>query len=185
MQAAQRLTEANPEHAESRLLLARTALEAGLTGEARRHAEAARTTGLTNAACGCCWPRSRRRKPVIPRLAVGAARRPAPRRQCRSRPPVAMQCLPHRARVMASELSRLFRGRHPAVEHPANDHAPCNDCVPCNRVPCDDRAPCPGSAHGEPAALNRRSHLSAAAILSAAAVTRCRSALSRDPRSAA
>ena len=46
VQAAQRLTEANPEHAESRLLLARTALEAGLTGEARRHAEAARATGL-------------------------------------------------------------------------------------------------------------------------------------------
>ena len=46
MQAAQRLTEANPEHAESRLLLARTALEAGLTGEARRHAEAARAAGL-------------------------------------------------------------------------------------------------------------------------------------------
>ena len=46
MQAAQRLTEANPDHAESRLLLARTALEAGLTGEARRHAEAAAATGL-------------------------------------------------------------------------------------------------------------------------------------------
>jgi len=46
MQAAQRLTEANPEHAESRLLLARTALEAGLTGEARRHAEAAVAAGI-------------------------------------------------------------------------------------------------------------------------------------------
>jgi HemY protein len=46
MQAAQRLTEANPQHAESRLLLARTALDAGLTGEARRHAEAARAAGL-------------------------------------------------------------------------------------------------------------------------------------------
>lgn len=46
MQAAQKLTEANPEHAESRLLLARAALEAGLIGEARRHAEAARATGL-------------------------------------------------------------------------------------------------------------------------------------------
>lgn len=46
MQAAQRLTEANPEHAESRLLLARTALEAGLTGEARRHADAAHAAGL-------------------------------------------------------------------------------------------------------------------------------------------
>ena len=45
-QAAQRLTEANPEHAESRLLLARTALEAGLTGEARRHTEAAIAAGL-------------------------------------------------------------------------------------------------------------------------------------------
>jgi HemY protein len=46
MQAAQRLTETNPEHAESRLLLARTALDAGLTGEARRHAEAAKVMGL-------------------------------------------------------------------------------------------------------------------------------------------
>jgi HemY protein len=46
LQAAQKLTEANPEHTESRLLLARTSLDAGLTGEARRHAEAARTTGL-------------------------------------------------------------------------------------------------------------------------------------------
>jgi HemY protein len=44
-QAARRLTEANPDHLESRLLLARTALEAGLTGEARRHAESAVTTG--------------------------------------------------------------------------------------------------------------------------------------------
>lgn len=45
-QAAQRLTEANPDHVESRLLLARTALTAGLTGEARRHAEGARAGGL-------------------------------------------------------------------------------------------------------------------------------------------
>ena len=45
-QASQRLTDANPDHPESRLLLARTALEAGLTGEARRHAEAAAATGL-------------------------------------------------------------------------------------------------------------------------------------------
>jgi HemY protein len=44
--AAQRLTEANPEHAESRLLLARTALDAGLTGEARRHAEATHAAGI-------------------------------------------------------------------------------------------------------------------------------------------
>ncbi len=46
MPAAQKLTEANPEHVESRLLLARTALEAGLVGEARRHAEAARDAGV-------------------------------------------------------------------------------------------------------------------------------------------
>ncbi|HTI80456.1 MAG TPA: heme biosynthesis HemY N-terminal domain-containing protein [Acetobacteraceae bacterium] len=46
MQAARKLTEANPEHAESRLLLARSALDAGLTGEARRYAEAARSVGL-------------------------------------------------------------------------------------------------------------------------------------------
>lgn len=44
--AAQRLTGANPEHPESRLLLARTALEAGLTGEARHQAEAAQAMGL-------------------------------------------------------------------------------------------------------------------------------------------
>jgi HemY protein len=46
MQAARKLTEANPEHAESRLLLARAALDAGLTGEARRYAEAARAAGV-------------------------------------------------------------------------------------------------------------------------------------------
>lgn len=46
MPAAQKLTQGNPEHAESRLLLARTALEAGLIGEARRYAEAARAAGL-------------------------------------------------------------------------------------------------------------------------------------------
>ena len=40
--AAQRLAEANPEHVESRLLLARTALEAGLTGEARHQVTLAR-----------------------------------------------------------------------------------------------------------------------------------------------
>ena len=45
-QAAQRLTEGNPDHIESRLLLARAALTAGLTGEARRQAEAARAAGL-------------------------------------------------------------------------------------------------------------------------------------------
>ena len=46
IQAAQRLTEANPDHVESRLLLARAALTAGLTGEARRQAEGARAAGL-------------------------------------------------------------------------------------------------------------------------------------------
>ncbi len=45
-QAAQRLTAENPDHVESRLLLARAALTAGLTGEARRQAEAARAAGL-------------------------------------------------------------------------------------------------------------------------------------------
>jgi HemY protein len=44
--AAQRLAEANPQHAESRLLLARTALDAGLTGEARHQATLARDSGL-------------------------------------------------------------------------------------------------------------------------------------------
>jgi HemY protein len=45
-QAAQRLAEANPEHLESRLLLARTALDAELTGEARHQATLARGAGL-------------------------------------------------------------------------------------------------------------------------------------------
>jgi len=45
-QAAQRLTGENPDHVESRLLLARAALTAGLTGEARRQAEGARAAGL-------------------------------------------------------------------------------------------------------------------------------------------
>lgn len=44
--AAQRLTSANPQHPESRLLLARTALEAGLVGEAKHQAETARAAGL-------------------------------------------------------------------------------------------------------------------------------------------
>ena len=46
VQAAQRLAEANPTNPETHLLLARTALDAGLTGEARRHAFAARDGGL-------------------------------------------------------------------------------------------------------------------------------------------
>jgi len=43
---AQRLAAANPDHPESHLLLAQTALAAQLTGEARRHAEAARQGGI-------------------------------------------------------------------------------------------------------------------------------------------
>ena len=46
VQAAKRLARTNPEHPETDLLLARTELDAGLTGEARRHAEAARAAGL-------------------------------------------------------------------------------------------------------------------------------------------
>ncbi len=44
--AAQKLTASNSSHAESHLLLARTALDAGLTGEARHHLEAAQAAGL-------------------------------------------------------------------------------------------------------------------------------------------
>lgn len=47
MQAAQRLAASSPEHPEAHLLLARAALAAGLVGEARRHADAARQAGLT------------------------------------------------------------------------------------------------------------------------------------------
>jgi len=45
MRAAQTLAATRPEHPETHLLLARLALEAGLVGEARRHAEAARAAG--------------------------------------------------------------------------------------------------------------------------------------------
>jgi HemY protein len=47
MQAAQQLAASRPNHPETHLLLARTALAAGLVGEARRHTEAARQAGLT------------------------------------------------------------------------------------------------------------------------------------------
>jgi HemY protein len=47
MQAAQHLAAANPDHPEAHFLLARTALTAGLLGEARRHADAANQAGLT------------------------------------------------------------------------------------------------------------------------------------------
>ena len=46
-QAAQQLASARPADPESMLLLGETALAAGLTGEARRQAEAARAAGLT------------------------------------------------------------------------------------------------------------------------------------------
>lgn len=43
---ATKLVAANPDHAESQFLLARLSLAAGLTGEARHHAEAARRAGM-------------------------------------------------------------------------------------------------------------------------------------------
>ena len=48
-QAAAELAAANPGHAESELVLGETALAARLTGEARRHAEAAIAAGATDA----------------------------------------------------------------------------------------------------------------------------------------
>jgi HemY protein len=45
---AEKLAQAAPIHPESELLLARTALENGLTGEARRHADRARSAGLND-----------------------------------------------------------------------------------------------------------------------------------------
>jgi HemY protein len=46
VQAAKRLVASNPTHPESRLLLARVALDAGLTGEARHQVEIAETEGF-------------------------------------------------------------------------------------------------------------------------------------------
>jgi HemY protein len=45
--AAEKLAQAKPDDAESQFLLAETALASGLTGEARRHAEAARDVGMS------------------------------------------------------------------------------------------------------------------------------------------
>ena len=45
VQSAARLVKSNPDHLESRLLLARLSLDANLPGEARRHIQAARTDG--------------------------------------------------------------------------------------------------------------------------------------------
>ncbi|MCL2427605.1 MAG: heme biosynthesis protein HemY [Alphaproteobacteria bacterium] len=46
VQEAKRLAQENPAHPESELMVARASLDAGLTGEARRHAEAAYRAGL-------------------------------------------------------------------------------------------------------------------------------------------
>ncbi|MBU6498546.1 MAG: heme biosynthesis protein HemY, partial [Rhodospirillales bacterium] len=46
VQQASRLVGGNPEHQESHFLLARLSLAAGLSGEARRHADAAARAGL-------------------------------------------------------------------------------------------------------------------------------------------
>ncbi|MGI4941916.1 MAG: hypothetical protein ACRYHQ_15380, partial [Janthinobacterium lividum] len=46
LQAAARLANANPAHAESRLMQAQAALDAGQTAEARTHIEAARAAGF-------------------------------------------------------------------------------------------------------------------------------------------
>ena len=51
-QAAAELAAANPGHAESELILGETALAARLTGEARRHAEAAVAAGVTDGRAG-------------------------------------------------------------------------------------------------------------------------------------
>ena len=117
-QAAQRLTEANPDHVESRLLLARTALEAGLTGEARRHAEAAVATGVNQ----------RRLWLLLAEIeeaeggdteAGRLAQRDALRRAATAEPDPVWRCdACHTAHaVMASELSGLLHRRQPALEH--------------------------------------------------------------------
>ncbi len=78
MQAAQRLTKSNPDHPESRLLLAATALDAGLLGEARRHLDTARESGVNQrrllTAAGARRGGGARRYRA---RAAGAARRPA------------------------------------------------------------------------------------------------------------
>ncbi len=109
MQAAQTLTQANPEHAESRLLLARTALDAGLTGEARRHAEAARAAGLNQRRLWLLLAEIEETEGGDTEAGrLGATRCTAPRRDGGSRSGLAVHRLPHDPRRVASGVSGLL-----------------------------------------------------------------------------
>ena len=76
--AAQCLASKNPDHPESRFLLARTALDAGLPGEARRHAEAMR------ASAGIGWRRLWLLLAEIARAEAGGKESPAEREALRA-----------------------------------------------------------------------------------------------------
>ncbi len=115
-QAAQRLAEANPEHAESRLLLARTSLDAGLTGEARHQAALARERRAEPAAPLAAaggdrggGARRYRRRPACP------ARRSAPGGDGGCRSGMALHGVPYRACRLVSGMHILWRPRQPAL----------------------------------------------------------------------
>ena len=128
-QAAQRLAEANPDHAESRLLLARTALDAGLTGEARHQATLARDAGLNQRRLWLLLAEIEEAEhgdTEAGRLAAPGRAAPGRRRGCRSG--VALHRVPSR---------RMPPGIRPA--RPAAPPAACAGCpagrrpTPCRR----------------------------------------------------
>ena len=77
LQAAQALVADRPDQAEAHLLLAGLALEAGLTGEARRHAEAAREQGINQPRLWLLLARIAEAEGANPDVASEALRRAA------------------------------------------------------------------------------------------------------------
>ena len=132
-QAAQRLTEANPEHAETRLLLARTALEAGLTGEARRATpRPPLRQGSISVGCGYCWPRSRRRRAATQRPGVWRSAMPCamPRPPIQIRRGGATPAIPHTRRGTPIARTASPSAACAGAQLPRRRHASCCRTVP-------------------------------------------------------
>ena len=117
VKAAQKLTEANPGHSESRLLLARIELNAGLTGEARHQAEAARDAGLNQRRLWLLLADIEEAEHGDTGSGSGSTTRSlAAGRRGRSGPGLAMHGLPHAAPRLGAGLPFLRRGGQPALD---------------------------------------------------------------------